>query len=167
MKRFEWLLKVAQVCPAIDFDVVGVDGAIDTCLLGQGSVTEKPVNIRMHGYVPPVRIPYMYRSAMLLCCTSAFEGFPNTFLEAWSHGLPVVSTFDPDGIIAERELGIVADDVAGLARGIRRLQESHDLWHRMSENSQKYVREVHSPDVVLPQFEEVLLSAIQAQQCSK
>ena len=36
----------------------------------------------------------------MLLSTSDFEGFPNTFLEAWSVGLPIVSTFDPDTVFA-------------------------------------------------------------------
>ena len=58
-------------------------------------------NLVLHGAVPRERMAAMYGGAALLLCTSRYEGFPNTFIEAWSLGIPVVSTIDPDGLIAE------------------------------------------------------------------
>ena len=41
--------------------------------------------------------------------TSSFEGMPNTYLEAWGLGVPVLAfEFDPDGVIAKKGLGIAA-----------------------------------------------------------
>lgn len=55
-------------------------------------------NVRLHGRIAErAALAELYRGAALLCCTSSLEGFPNTFLEAWSHGLPVVTTSTPTG----------------------------------------------------------------------
>jgi glycosyltransferase involved in cell wall biosynthesis len=44
--------------------------------------------------------------AKILINTSGFEGFPNTFLEAWSVGTPVISlNVDPEGVIEKNNLG--------------------------------------------------------------
>ena len=44
-----------------------------------------------------------------LICTSPIEGFPNTFIEAWSFGVPVLSLYvDPGNIIKKEALGFVA-----------------------------------------------------------
>ena len=56
-----------------------------------------------------------------LCSTSEFEGFPNTFLEAWAQGVPVVSTFDPDGLIERRGLGRAVAKAEDLAAALRDL----------------------------------------------
>lgn len=48
-------------------------------------------NVRFPGSVSPEKIHSYYRGAKALVNTSAFEGFPNTFLEAWRVGTPVVS----------------------------------------------------------------------------
>ncbi len=95
-----------------------------------------------------------------MCCTSDFEGFPNTFLEAWSHGLPVVSTFDPDDLIAKRDMGTVADDVPGLVSGIRGLLTSQQRWSEASKNARRYYLENHAVDKVMPRFERVFLDVL-------
>jgi glycosyltransferase involved in cell wall biosynthesis len=88
------------------------------------------------------------------------EGFPNTFLEAWSFGLPVVSTFDPDRLIAERQLGIAAEDTAGLTEGIRRLLQSSDEWRQCSTRARLYYVENHTLDAVMPRFVGIFLDAL-------
>ena len=47
------------------------------------------------------------REAKVLLHTSAAgrEGFPNVFLEAWAHGVPVVCCFNPAGLVSDFGLG--------------------------------------------------------------
>jgi len=60
--------------------------------------------------VDPDEIHDYYRDAHCLVSTSAHEGFPNTFLEAWRVGTPVVSlAVDPARIAREEALGGFAD----------------------------------------------------------
>jgi glycosyltransferase involved in cell wall biosynthesis len=155
----ERLLELARLCPGMHFDVVGpVDGskyAKDIC----DRVRTLP-NLTLHGAMPRARMPEFYKRAACLCCTSVLEGFPNTFLEAWSHGLPVVSTFDPDRLIAERRLGMAAEDAAGLAEGIRRLIRSPDEWLQVSARVRSYYVENHTPDAVIPRFVGIFLDAL-------
>ena len=51
-------------------------------------------NIESLGEIQYSEIDRVYSRAKLLICTSAYEGFPNTFLQAWQHGVPVVSLSD-------------------------------------------------------------------------
>ncbi|MEW6333851.1 MAG: hypothetical protein AB1558_06250, partial [Thermodesulfobacteriota bacterium] len=83
-----------------------------------------------------------------------------TFLEAWSHGLPIVTTFDPDGLIAEHRLGIASTDAPGLAAGIRRLTGSPDEWGRFSARVRRYYVDNHTLEAVMPRFVDLFLDVL-------
>jgi glycosyltransferase involved in cell wall biosynthesis len=85
------------------------------------------------------------------------EGFPNTFLEAWSQGVPVVSTFDPDGLIRGRGLGRVASNPADLLAQIEHLTGSNPGWLEVSRKCREYFEQNHLAESVVPKFEAVFL----------
>lgn len=155
----ERLLELAQLCPEVEFDVVGPaddsEYAKDICCRARTLP-----NLTLHGAVPRVRMPDFYQRAACLCCTSVVEGFPNTFLEAWSHGLPIVSTFDPDRLIVERRLGLAAENAAGLAAGLRRIIQDSDEWRLISTRARRYYVENHTEDAVMPRFVAILLDVL-------
>jgi glycosyltransferase involved in cell wall biosynthesis len=105
-------------------------------------------------------MPEFYKTASILCCTSSYEGFPNTFLEAWSYGLPIVSTVDPDDLISERGLGVYAANGPQVAQGIRRLKEDNGLRCLMSANARNYFLENHAVDPAMRRFEDVFAAAL-------
>ena len=59
-------------------------------------------NLTFHGKVPYLEIGHLFDRARLLANTSEIEGFPNTFLQAWVRGIPVVTMFDPDRLLRVR-----------------------------------------------------------------
>ena len=88
-KRPDRLLDLAETCPHLRFDLVGPadGGAFATEILHRAATLS---NVSVHGTVAREKVYEFYRRAACLCSTSLFEGFPNTFLEAWSQGRPVV-----------------------------------------------------------------------------
>lgn len=159
-KRLELLVEVARQLPDIDFDVAGVaptPTAYSRAVLQEAGTQP---NIRLHGFVARSDMPDFYRNASLLCCTSSYEGFPNTFLEAWSFGLPIVSTFDPDNLIATNKLGIVARDVSDIVAGIRRITDPPTAWREMSANARSYYMKYHTIDKALPRFEDLFTKVL-------
>ncbi len=160
VKRFELLLEVASALPACTFDVIGVpdinDSYSQALLHKAGGMT----NIVLHGRVPREVIGRYYQRAGALCCTSSDEGFPNTFLEAWSYGIPVISTVDPDSIIEHRKLGTVAHDWLSIVGAILTLSSAPDTWATMSNNARAYYARNHAVDRVLPEFERVFLRVL-------
>ncbi len=65
----------------------------------------------------------MFDRAKIFLNTSSIEGFPNTFLQAWIRGVPVVSFFDPDSLVQRLQLGRIANSLDDMREAIRGLLE--------------------------------------------
>jgi len=156
-KRFEWLLDIAERCPEMTFDVVGAANSKSEYASALMQRAAAIPNVTMHGRVPHAEIAKYYRQSRVLCCTSAYEGFPNTFLEAWSCGVPVVSTFDPDDLIVKHELGFMANDQQGIAARLHQITRERRTWLKASAAARQYYLTHHAPEVSLPRFEQLFL----------
>lgn len=154
VKRLELLLEIARALPTVTFHVAGMPYAGDSYSESVLNQARTFPNVRVHGMVPREQMADLYRSVSMLCCTSLYEGFPNTFLEAWSHGLPVVSTVDPDNLITSRALGGAAADASSLVSAIQKLADSPVLWRERSANARRYYSENHAVDTVMRRFEQ-------------
>jgi glycosyltransferase involved in cell wall biosynthesis len=157
-KRPDRFLDLAEACPELRFDLVGPCAENDYAR-GVVERARSLANVTYHGPARREQVAAFYRSAVCLCSTSDHEGFPNTFLEAWSHGLPVVSRIDPDGLIAERGLGLAAADVPGLARALRELVRTPGRWTEASRNARRHYAENHLLDAAMARFERIFSEA--------
>ena len=85
---------------------------------------------------------YLDKSRLLINTSSA-EGFPNTFVHAFAHGVPVVSLdVDPDNIIKRYNLGFhVNGDVRVAVNKIKELIEDNSKWKSMSESCYSFALE--------------------------
>lgn len=158
-KRPDRLVEVARMCPELNFDLVGPHYRDALSLKAIKDAGELP-NITVRGRMSRPEVDRLYRDAACLISTSDYEGFPNTFLEAWSHALPIVSTFDPDGLIRNRRMGIVANDATTLAKGLRSLLGAKRLYAEYSENALSYFAQNHTVEMVQPQFERHIFDAV-------
>jgi glycosyltransferase involved in cell wall biosynthesis len=159
VKRPDRFIDVAKMCPELRFIIVGPPDDDADYVREIAERAAAVPNVTMRGAATRDEINRLLNAAGCLCCTSDHEGFPNTFLEAWSHGRPVVSTWDPDGIIAARALGIAADGAEGVANALRSLLASDQTWTRMSGNAKHYFEETHDIERVMPRFERVFMDA--------
>ena len=93
------------------------------------------------------------RNAAILLSTADEEGFPNTFLQAWSSGTPVVSLkVDPDRIIELRGLGAVAGTAQKAVEVIQELMTSPDCRDAIGARAIRHVSEAHSEASVTAAF---------------
>jgi len=155
-KRLEWLLDVAEKCPELHFDVVGVVNSPSKYASRVIHRASKILNIKIHNYVPHSELRDFYRRCNVLCCTSKAEGFPNTFLEAWREGTPVISSFDPDGIIDSEGLGWVAHTVDEFVKNLKSELNSDKSLRIISSACKKYYSENHTLEACMPEFERIL-----------
>jgi glycosyltransferase involved in cell wall biosynthesis len=150
-KRFEWLLDAARQCPDIEFNVAGTPNKPSGYAAELMNAAAKIPNVRVHGKLSRPDLNRLFETCELLCCTSMLEGFPTTFLEAWSCGLPVVTTFDPDNLVAREGMGRVVSTVDELVTQLRTLPGTPD-YARMSFVAKNFFQANYSIETVSRQF---------------
>jgi glycosyltransferase involved in cell wall biosynthesis len=156
-KRLEWLLDIAEALSDFTFEVVGANGTTPYARELEQRARNLP-NVVWTGSVPPHVMAEIYERCHCLCCTSAHEGFPNTFLEAWAHGLPIISSFDPDGKIERLSLGLTGNSPVSLQKAITQLRESPLDFQKLGQNGKCYFEEHHELDKAMNAFEEAFLN---------
>ena len=160
VKRLDLLLDVAAALPQFTFEVAGGADGGDPKVAAAITRAATIPNVRMLGKLARDKMAELYRNAAILCCTSSTEGFPNTFLEAWSNGIPVITTIDPDNLVSERRLGIAAEDSATLTEAITKLMQDPALWRECSRNARSYYLENHTVQHVMQMFEQLFLETV-------
>lgn len=154
-KRPEWIADVARRCPDFVFVVIGEARDATAARRVRDSAAGLG-NVRFDGYRPYHEMPAAYRGAAALLCTSRVEGFPNTFVEAWSRAVPVVTSLDPDGVVATEGLGVVGDCPDELADGLKRLLADEARRRETGARCRAYFLAHHSADAVARRWEDVL-----------
>jgi glycosyltransferase involved in cell wall biosynthesis len=154
-KRPELLIELARRCPGTDFDVVG---AAQGGASGEAFATAAAAlpNVRLHGFVPHAELGTFYDQATALVCTSVREGFPNTFLEAWTRARPVLTTVDPDEVVRREGVGLVASGPAELTEATLGISARGEDWAAMSRRARAYYLREHRPDRILDDYEALL-----------
>lgn len=109
-------------------------------------------NLTFHGRLPYRTTNEVFDRARLFVNTSEIEGFPNTFLQAWIRGVPVISFFDPDEIIRREGLGYAVASVDEMADAARRLLTDSQAWGEMSTRCTAYMARRHGEDQLLAPY---------------
>ncbi len=103
-------------------------------------------NLRYLGQQPQSAVNELLARAHVFVNTSKYEGFANTFVQAWMRRVPVVSlTFNPDGVFDNERYGICAGGSYDELRcAVERLCADAVLRQEMGERAARHARETFS-----------------------
>ena len=160
-KNMTALLEVVKALPNHQFRIGGKasNTSMDDATRLALKALEEASNVTFEGYVKRTQIASFLSDAHLLLNTSHYEGFSNTFLEAFAVGTPIVCPrkVDPDHIIENNRLGMVAEDYDGLPVCIDQVINDQD-YSEMANRCQQYVVQKHDPKKLAAEFVNFLAS---------
>ena len=119
-------------------------------------------NLVFHGRVAYQSMSDYYARARVFVNTSASEGFPNSFLQAWARGTPVISFFDPDGLIRREGLGHAADSIDDMLAAVRNLSANPAAWRAASARCRAYMQATYREEQVIAPYLRLLGAPVQA-----
>jgi glycosyltransferase involved in cell wall biosynthesis len=122
LKRPELALELARQLPHVKFTLAGgpMPGG-QTYYDDVRAAAARLPNVTMTGPVRYRDSAALFERARIFLNTSSIEGFPNTFLQAWIRGVPVVTFFDPDGLVQRLPAGRVTRSLDDMREAIRHL----------------------------------------------
>jgi glycosyltransferase involved in cell wall biosynthesis len=142
LKRPQIFLDAAARLPGLTFHLAGAPARGEESVYEQARVrAESLPNVTFHGFVPQHRIGALFERARVHVSTSDTDGFPNTFLQAWSRGTPVVTFLDPANIVSSNGMGAAVRDLGELSAAIERLGRQPAEWQAASSRSARYFDE--------------------------
>ncbi len=148
-KRPDVMLQLARRLPALNFVMIGGPMEEEPQLFSDiTEQAEKEENINFLGAVPYHQVGSFFQRARLFVNTSDIEGFPNTFLQAWVCGKPVVSFFDPDNTIRDYRLGSAVGDLDAMASAIPELLDDEETLARIEHDAKQYVEQKNGVNTI-------------------
>ena len=150
-------IRLAQAFPQRQFVMVGGPGVSDDAQAyfdEIAAVARTVPNLRFTGHVPYAEVGPYFDGAALALNTSIYEGFPNTFLQAWLRGVPTVSFVAPESSPGRSGTQACADFDA-MVREVGRLTGSPAAWRSASAACSAFFQEHHTMDAALQRYGEV------------
>lgn len=157
VKRVDLFIDLARACQNLPakFIIIGRDSK--NGFLGNFLRYEQIENLDYFGALDVKQTEKYIGRAYLLVNTSDYEGFPNTFIQAWMRRTPVVSlNVDPDGVIKRHQLGFHSDTLPQLISDVKLLLVNCSLRKQMGENAYRYVAEEHNIEKTADSLERLI-----------
>lgn len=160
-KRPEIFLELARSMPELGFQMVGGPQPGHEALFDEIQKKSRLIpNLNFCGQVPYHLMDSYYSSARIFVNTSDSEGFPNSYLQSWARGTPVIAFFDPDATIERFSLGQVVTGIDAMRLALRLMISDNSSREAYSERCRSYIAAHYSEQAVMAlyidQFEELL-----------
>lgn len=150
-KRPKLFLKIAAQLPEYRFLMI-LNSINNQCF----NVIEKSKtdNVEIIKYIDPDKFEQIYTDSDILLSTSSNEGFPNIFLHAISHGIPIVSLeVDPDGIFEKHGCGINCNgDISLAVYSIKMLLNDKYKREEIVKQAFNHAKQNHSIELIEKQM---------------
>ena len=156
-KRPELLLDIARSMPEVSFTMIG--GSMKGSEELYDNVRDQALeldNVDFVGGLPYSDVNSYFSRAKLFLNTSDSEGFPNSYLQAWVRRVPVVSFFDPDGLIASKGLGDSVDTQNDFVEALARLLKADDERQQIGQRARQFVIDRYSPQAIASEYERLI-----------
>jgi glycosyltransferase involved in cell wall biosynthesis len=156
-KRPELLAEIARRLPQHRFVMAGgADGDAKGKAFAESARAAMSAlpNTTVHGFLPFAEADRLFEGARLVINTSTYEGFPNTFLQAWSRGVPVVSFVDTGSRHRGEPVFDVVADMDQAVAAVTRLMEDDGAWEAASRRVREHFLERHSVTAVASMYEQ-------------
>ena len=138
----------------VRFTMIGAspDGAADAPWRAEllHAIAATP-NLDYAGHKSHAEVNELLARSHLFVNTSLHEGFPNTFIQAWMRGVPVLSLHvDPDDVLSRQHLGARANSEPELIRLARDLLTDAERRVEMGARARAYAVAHHSIENAAP-----------------
>lgn len=167
-KRPHVLLDLAESMPGSRFRLIGFGKRSDASSFAYAEKIRRRAeamdNVEFLGFVPFLEMDPYYAAATVLVNTSEKEGYPNVHLQAYRHGVPVVTCCDPDGVVKKLDLGrVVSTGNEDLRHAVSELLQDKERLASMGDRARRYVQEEHGSPRVLPGILDLLADIAESQ----
>jgi glycosyltransferase involved in cell wall biosynthesis len=150
LKRPDRILELAERLPHVKIHMVGgsLPGEESLYRHVKRAAAER-ANVVFHDRLSYWDTNALYGRARVLVNTSDVEGFPNSYLQAWIRGVPVVTLIDPDGVIERERLGMVASFSDQIPGAVTSLLDDPAAWNAASERCVSFMNREYGDDKIL------------------
>ena len=153
LKRPELFLDLSERLPHLRAHMMGGPMSGAQALFDATQARARQLSgVTFHGRIAYHDAKPFYERARILINTSDIEGFPNTYLQAWSCGVPVVSFFDPDHLIEREGLGRVPKSLDEMTGAVVELLRDETAWQRASQRCRAFMNREFGEDKVLAPY---------------
>ena len=116
-------------------------------------------NLTYLGHVTQEEVNKRLSEGHIFVNTSRYEGFPNTYIQAWLREVPVVSlSFDPDDILVREKIGFHSKTFRKLVSDVSTLVENKSLREEMGKRASQYAEKNYTANKMVDKLVKLFIS---------
>lgn len=148
IKRPQLFIQLAKDLSCIDnteFIMMGKIQGNEKWIRELHEMISQTQNLTYLGEIPQSEVNLWLSTSHILVNTSVFEGFSNTFIQAWMREVPVVSLdVNPDNLLDGTRLGFCSRSYKQLVEDLKTLIHDKELRMSLAQQSKDYAFANHS-----------------------